>query len=330
MTATTNSALPSNEAPEEVAIRDYKVIENRIRDLQEAARAAKGRCSSLLRQRLLVGCQLLYLSIAQFFRETIAPLLGWRWAVVLIGATIVGALFFALFLSVVAGMFGIVFGGILFASFVNLPSDSRLAVAVPTLKGLFADLALRQDEERNNLTGIEAEISVAKDKQCQLASRIEQYRQSRLCRLRELALRNWKAMRGGELECFLEEVFSELQYSVERTGKSGDQGVDLICVKDGHRIAVQVKGYLDSVPNTAIQEAFTGMVFYKCDACAVITNSRFTSSGKNVADVVGCALIDENTLPMLIIGQIDLLHEALAARTQKPPGIKGEAGREGH
>lgn len=89
-------------------------------------------------------------------------------------------------------------------------------------------------------------------------------------------------------------------------------------------MAVQVKGSLDSVPNTAIQEAFTEMAFYKCDACAVITNSRFTSSGKKVADTVGCALIDENTLPMLMVGQVDLLREALAARTQKLPRVAGE------
>jgi restriction system protein len=88
---------------------------------------------------------------------------------------------------------------------------------------------------------------------------------------------------------------------------------------------VQVKGYRDSVPNTAIQEAFTGMAFYNCEACAVITNSRFTSGGKNLARAVGCALIDENTLPMLIVAQIDLLQEALAARARKQPSIAREA-----
>jgi hypothetical protein len=86
---------------------------------------------------------------------------------------------------------------------------------------------------------------------------------------------------------------------------------------------VQVKGYVDSVPNTAIQEAFTGKAFYKCDACAVITNSRFTSGGKNIASSVGCALIDENTLPMLIRGQIDLWQE-----TAKMQPESSRAGRE--
>jgi hypothetical protein len=325
MTVTADNSLPTNEKDEGVAVRHLEVIENRIRELQEAAITARARCTSILRQRRTIRCQLLYLSIARFFRETVVSFLGWRWAVVLIGATAVGALFFVLFLSWVAGLCGMAIGATLFASFVSLPSDSRLATAWDTLNGLLVELALRRNEQCNNLVGIEEEMSVVKDNQRQVANQIEEYHQSRLYRLRTLAARNWKAMRGGELEQFLAEVFLELGYIVIRTGKAGDQGVDLIVSKDGHRIAVQVKGYFDSVPNTAIQQAFTGMAYYKCDACAVITNSRFTSSGRNVAGSVGCALIDENTLPMLIMLQIDLLREALAARTQKQPSIVGEA-----
>jgi HJR/Mrr/RecB family endonuclease len=186
-------------------------------------------------------------------------------------------------------------------------------------------LGLRGNEERSNLSQIEKDISVERDNQRQVAGQLEQYRQSHLYRLRKLAARNWKAMRGGELEAFLEAVFSELQYSVERIGGAGDQGVDLIVSKAGRRIAVQVKGYVDSVPNTAIQEAYTGMAVHKCDACAVVTNSRFTTGGKYAAASVGCALIDENTLPKLITGQIDLWQETLAARTRNRPGVAGVA-----
>ncbi|MFZ1935482.1 MAG: restriction endonuclease [Thermoguttaceae bacterium] len=329
MSVTTNNSLSSNGMGDEVAVRHLGVIENRIRELQESAITARARCTSILRQRRTIRCQLFYLSIARFFRETVASFLGWRWAVVLIGATAVGALFFVLFLSWVAGLCGIAIGAMLFASFVSLPSDSRLAAAWDTLNSLLVELALRRNEQCNNLQGIEEEMSVAKDNQRQVANQIEEYHQSRLYRLRTLAARNWKAMRGGELEQFLAEVFLELGYTVDRTGKAGDQGVDLIVSKNGHRIAVQVKGYLDSVPNTAIQEADTGMRYHDCDACAVITNSRFTSGGKNVAAKVGCALIDENTLPKLIIGQIDLLQEILAARAQTPSNIAGAARREG-
>ena len=68
--------------------------------------------------------------------------------------------------------------------------------------------------------------------------------QSQQYRRQQLARRNWKAMRGGDLEQFLEDVFLELQYSVDRKGGAGDQGVDLVLLKGGHRIAVQVKGYV--------------------------------------------------------------------------------------
>jgi restriction system protein len=188
---------------------------------------------------------------------------------------------------------------------------------VDTLRTTLADLTRRRNEERDALSQIERNMAAAIENQRQLTDQLAEYRQSRLYRLGQLAAENWKAMRGGELEAFLERVFAELQYSVERTGQAGDQGVDLIVAKDGHRIAVQVKGYVDSVPNTAIQEAFTGMAFYRCDACAVITNSRFTSGGRSIAGSVGCALIDEYRLPALIMGQIDLWEEALAARARR-------------
>jgi Sec-independent protein translocase protein TatA len=315
----------SNELSEAVTVKRLAAIENRIRELREAAKTAKQRSASIWTQCAKIRCQLSYLSIAQFFRETIAPILGWRWAVVLIGATAVGGLFVVLFLSWVAGLSGMAVGVALLAPFVSVPSDARLTVAVPTLKGLLAELGLRGNEERSNLSQIEKDISVERDNQRQVAGQLEQYRQSHLYRLRKLAARNWKAMRGGELEAFLEAVFSELQYSVERIGGAGDQGVDLIVSKAGRRIAVQVKGYVDSVPNTAIQEAYTGMAVHKCDACAVVTNSRFTTGGKNAAASVGCALIDENTLPKLITGQIDLWQETLAARTRNRPGVAGVA-----
>ena len=137
-----------------------------------------------------------------------------------------GALFFVLFYSAVAGVCGIAIGAALFTSFVSRPSDTRLAAALPALKGVLAESALRRNEERNNLVSIEKELSLAKEHRRQVAKQIEQYRQSRVYRLRKLAARDWKAMRGGELEEFLEEVFSELQYAVGRTGKAGDQGVD--------------------------------------------------------------------------------------------------------
>jgi HJR/Mrr/RecB family endonuclease len=200
-----------------------------------------------------------------------------------------------------------------------IPDTRAAAEKAPILRGRIEELNSQRNQLSGQLTALTAEISATAERQRQWSDYLKEVQQSQQYRLSRLATANWKAMRGGDLEQFLEEVFSELRYSVERTGQAGDQGVDLVLLKDGHRIAVQVKGYVDSVPNTAIQEAFTGMAFYRCEACAVITNSRFTTGGKNIARTVGGALIDENKLPRLIMGQTDLWQEILTARAQPQP-----------
>jgi len=245
-------------------------------------------------------------------RKCVDNVLGWRWAGILITALAVGAIFFIATLSWKLAVAGIVIGGAVSLFMLYFPTDSDVAMEQDELVSLQAvNLANAEVLIRHK-----ANLAVASEKLRKWNALLteKQYRESRQYRRQQLAQKNWKAMRGGELEQFLAEVFSELEYTVDRTGKAGDQGVDLIVSKNGHRIAVQVKGYVDSVPNTAIQEADTGMRYHDCDACAVITNSRFTSGGKNVAAKVGCVLIDENTLPKLIMGQIDLLQEILAAR----------------
>jgi len=146
-------------------------------------------------------------------------------------------------------------------------------------------------------------------------------RQSSTFRRQQLLRRDWKALRSVPFENFLEEVFRELDYVVETTKVTGDQGADLIVSKQGHRIAIQVKGYFSSVSNSAVQEAHTAKDYYRCEASAVITNSKFTSGAEDVASKVGCTLIDEDRLPALILGQIDLWQLHLFAGSQRPSGF---------
>ena len=102
-------------------------------------------------------------------------------------------------------------------------------------------------------------------------------------------------------------LFEERGYSVEATGKAGDQGVDLIVAIGDLRIAVQAKGYpASTVGNDAVQQSFAGMAFYSCQRCAVVTNSRFTSSARELAVRVGCTLIDGSQIENLIDGQLKL------------------------
>ena len=110
-------------------------------------------------------------------------------------------------------------------------------------------------------------------------------------------------MRDKEFEWFLKGVFEQLGYQVEVTKASGDQGVDLIVSGGGRRIAIQVKGYANAVGNSAVQEVYAGMNYWKCKECAVITNSRFTKSARHLAASLNCKLIDRRSMDDLMAGE---------------------------
>lgn len=122
----------------------------------------------------------------------------------------------------------------------------------------------------------------------------------------QLAHTEWRLLRGVAFENFLEEVFRHLGYGVETTKTTGDQGVDLIVSTAHRRVAVQVKGYANSVGNAAVQQARAGMAFYQCQAAAVVTNSGFTDSARQLAQRIGCRLIDGEMISDLIAGRISL------------------------
>jgi restriction system protein len=71
-------------------------------------------------------------------------------------------------------------------------------------------------------------------------------------------------------------------------------------------VAVQAKCYASSISNDAVQEAHTGKAFHDCEACAVVTNSTLTRGATELASKIGCRVIDGQTLPDLIRGQIVL------------------------
>ena len=99
-------------------------------------------------------------------------------------------------------------------------------------------------------------------------------------------------------------VFEILGYQVQKTKASGDQGVDLVVSRGGASIAVQAKGYKNSVGNKAVQEVHAGMVFYRCGRCVVVTNSTFTSGARDLARATDCMLIEGSQIPDLIMGKI--------------------------
>lgn len=105
---------------------------------------------------------------------------------------------------------------------------------------------------------------------------------------------------------FLARAFLLLGAKVETTRVTGDQAVDLVVEKGPIRHAIQAKGYHNSVGNGAVQEAVAGMAHYSCNACAVITNSRFTTSAEELATSNRCQLIGEEQIPDLVLGKLGI------------------------
>ena len=101
-------------------------------------------------------------------------------------------------------------------------------------------------------------------------------------------------MSGEAFEEFLKAHFERTGYSVECTPASGDYGVDLVCSKEGRKMAVQAKRYQGKVGVRAVQEVLGGMNYYGCDSGMVVTNSYFTPNAYELAKVSNIYLWDRD------------------------------------
>jgi hypothetical protein len=120
----------------------------------------------------------------------------------------------------------------------------------------------------------------------------------------QLADTDWRSLRGVAFEEFVARVFRSLGYDVRETRAVTGHGVDLIARGHGRTVAVHTTGCADAVGNRAVQEVFAGRVYHKCEECAVVTNSRFTSGAIDLAAEVKCELIDAARIPALIAGGV--------------------------
>lgn len=103
-------------------------------------------------------------------------------------------------------------------------------------------------------------------------------------------------MSGYEFEYFISNLFNEMGYKTEVTKASGDQGIDVVCEKNGMRLGIQAKCYVGAVGNSAVQEVVGGKIYYNLDKVMVITNSIFTKSALDLAKVNDVVLWDRSVL----------------------------------
>ncbi len=108
-------------------------------------------------------------------------------------------------------------------------------------------------------------------------------------------------MEGHDFEYFCADILRKNGFeSVKVTPGSGDQGIDIIAIKDGVKYGIQCKCYSSDIGNKAVQEAFSGAKFYDCHVPAVITNRYFTKSANELAKKNGVLLWDRDKLNELI------------------------------
>ncbi|MCI8520796.1 MAG: hypothetical protein HFE51_08650 [Clostridia bacterium] len=110
-------------------------------------------------------------------------------------------------------------------------------------------------------------------------------------------------MDGYEFEEFCCRLLEFNGYTnVINTQASGDYGLDIIATTpEGFICGIQCKNYQGSVGIEAVQQALSGINYYKeCNVAVVLTNSTFTKQAIQMADETNVKLWDRDTLIRLM------------------------------
>lgn len=113
--------------------------------------------------------------------------------------------------------------------------------------------------------------------------------------------RDFKVLNGSDFERLLKRLYEKMGYTVQLTGRTGDQGGDLVAIKGPERLLIQAKCYKDmSVGNDAIQQAFAAKTHYDCNTAAVVTTSDFTREALELSRSTSVELIAKKRLQELL------------------------------
>ena len=150
------------------------------------------------------------------------------------------------------------------------------------------------DEVMNDIEKYEEQIKLDKERERYLNNDFTKEKKEDVDKYR---FNNIKT--GEAFELYLKEIFINLGYKVELTKASGDQGADLVIIKNEIKTVVQAKFYSNTVGNKAVQEVVGAIKFYNADRGMVITNSTFTKSAIELADANSIELVDGKKLEQL-------------------------------
>lgn len=110
---------------------------------------------------------------------------------------------------------------------------------------------------------------------------------------------------GHDFEHWVAAQLIEAGWTANVTQASGDDGVDVIAVRNDISVAVQCKRFKGSVGNKAVQEVYSGMKHMQLHKAVVISTGKYTKAAENLASTTGVLLLSEHDIPHLW----DLLEE---------------------
>lgn len=102
-----------------------------------------------------------------------------------------------------------------------------------------------------------------------------------------------------DFELFVASKLISYGWDARTTKTVGDQGVDVLANKGLVSVAIQCKFYTNPVGNDAVQQVVGGKGFYKTTHAAVVTNSSYTFSAKQLAQSMDVLLLHHSELEKL-------------------------------
>jgi restriction system protein len=145
-----------------------------------------------------------------------------------------------------------------------------------------------------------ADIALKIDPQNSIALKSRDDSIYKLERVKNYCIEDINLMNGYDFEKFLLLLFTSLNYVVEHTPLSGDQGADLVILKNGIKTVVQAKNQKAKVGNRAIQEVVASIKYYDASNAIVVTNSEFTASANELARINNVELWDRTKLTEML------------------------------
>jgi hypothetical protein len=202
-------------------------------------------------------------------------------------------------LAILAFLAGTAAGVAAFGALLFQPVDALLPAAITEAEAQSRLATARLEEKLGRVAEVKQRLQQLIDE------RRDQIASGKLQRA-ALLQRNWKAMRGAEWEDFIVEVLRTHGAQVERTGRPGDGGPNLIAEYGSRRVVLFTEGEGQPVASSTIQQALAAINRLGVDACAVIINRRFTGAAQDFAKRNGCTAIGSSEFPDFVMEKISI------------------------